>query len=1114
MSWALRHHVVVRSSRWLMGVLLSCMAVMQPSAGSAQPCATPLAKGATQIKYVRCRPPSEPQCSLTPTPGQPPNPCGDGSEGNPWQSLAVALNQISQNQDVVVTPGPEATPYCVVGGAGRRAVLNDRNNVRISGNGVILIPPPLPSTELGDNALQISGGTRILVEGFKIATNGATRFDKGIVIDRGRNQPNRAVQNITIRNVEVVGSPGSPVTGSSAFVVNPVPEGSANFCFVSTKAEHAADDPGSGNGYNIDVDDMSGGLTNLQFISATAKHNAKDGFAIEHGSPSGVCGARFEGTDASDNGEDGYDVVACPGGKTFLLNVTASGNTGRGIVAPDNGGQESNVQIENAFVTGNSGTGGIAGGFGTKWIISSTVVGNVGSPLIRGNTNLAGTLPGPQLYVFNTIAVSNGASASLQVHELSPPPVCAYNLFSGAYGDYPECTAISTSDPKVTAAGELEDGSPAINQGQNPLAIPILGTTPLAAHTRDHRGTARPAGAGCYDIGAFERPGCAPTATRTRSQTPTRTSTGPPPPSPTATATRPTSTPSHTRTPSVGAPWTPTPAGPCCSGHVGGCSIESCRVCVCQTPHPGWRGSQFCCSRGWSQETCVDLASTDCAAQCACPSYTPGVPTPTPTRTPFPCAGDCNGNGEVTIDEIITMVTVLLGADLSACPNGDHVRDGVITVNEVVLAVILAQSGCPTIPRGQGGALPAPVIVQLGRAAGTDQAALKVPIAIDGGQGRIAAAQVDVLFNSAEIEPILTDGKPLCTVDSRLSGFKAETNLLSGSEDRLRVVILPEDLSELTTIPTFTDGIVATCEFIATGDSGSFLMPENVFVSDDEGWALESIGRPGVIAISSAFLTIRGSKSLIGAGLQQGGLFVEAPEDVAGALDVVVSSWTPSRCLLSTSATELGRTSISLTIPSNGKVTESFLVQAFDPTSEPGDPIGSCVILAKAEGFYKGAAFMSVVLPAFSIVSQRPGTIEPISGLPQTLSIASANLRLFVDVGIPKIDGSALASPQPLRGAAIPLEVEVNRSYPPTTPTPAALMSGDPLTPGHPVVVHVQPGGWISVEEPQLDPLSLGHVTVSATTSAPGWIATDAASGAVEIADLPTPTPGGCDLDL
>jgi hypothetical protein len=81
------------------------------------------------------------------------------------------------------------------------------------------------------------------------------------------------------------------------------------------------------------------------------------------------------------------------------------------------------------------------------------------------------------------------------------------------------------------------------------------------------------------------------------------------------------------------------------------------------------------------------------------PTATPTVPTPTPTPTqrPAPCLGDCDGDGRVTVDEVIVMVNIALGnSPVSVCPAGDIDGGGQITVDEIVTAVNLALDGCPT----------------------------------------------------------------------------------------------------------------------------------------------------------------------------------------------------------------------------------------------------------------------------------------------------------------------------------------------------------------------------------------------------------------------------------
>jgi hypothetical protein len=68
---------------------------------------------------------------------------------------------------------------------------------------------------------------------------------------------------------------------------------------------------------------------------------------------------------------------------------------------------------------------------------------------------------------------------------------------------------------------------------------------------------------------------------------------------------------------------------------------------------------------------------------------------PVPTASPGPCAGDCNGDGVVTVNELVIMVNVALGGLSDAdCLPGDIDADGRITVDELVAAVQASLIGC------------------------------------------------------------------------------------------------------------------------------------------------------------------------------------------------------------------------------------------------------------------------------------------------------------------------------------------------------------------------------------------------------------------------------------
>jgi hypothetical protein len=78
--------------------------------------------------------------------------------------------------------------------------------------------------------------------------------------------------------------------------------------------------------------------------------------------------------------------------------------------------------------------------------------------------------------------------------------------------------------------------------------------------------------------------------------------------------------------------------------------------------------------------------------------------------------GDCNGDGQVTVDEILTMVDIALGnVGVGTCTAGDANADGRITVDEILTAVRNALNGCgapplkvPLDPSLKGGATAQP----------------------------------------------------------------------------------------------------------------------------------------------------------------------------------------------------------------------------------------------------------------------------------------------------------------------------------------------------------------------------------------------------------------------
>jgi len=240
-------------------------------------------------------------------------------------------------------------------------------------------------------------------------------------------------------------------------------------------------------------------------------------------------------------------------------------------------------------------------------------------------------------------------------------------------------TATPTATPTVTPIPTNTPGPNDCCQCADFCAAPIVGTcggcaivfgascaggycitpTPTAITTPTTKPTPPPTSA----------PSLTPTPNPTATVTPTMTAIETPRPTPTATATAtptstPTVTPTQIPTATVTATSTPTDT-PTLTPTATAASAPT------QTPTP-----------------------TNTATSTPTPTNTPTV-APAATITPKPCAGDCNDDGTVTVDEILTMVNIALGnADVSTCLAGDVNGDGQVTVDEILTAVNNALDGC------------------------------------------------------------------------------------------------------------------------------------------------------------------------------------------------------------------------------------------------------------------------------------------------------------------------------------------------------------------------------------------------------------------------------------
>jgi hypothetical protein len=149
-----------------------------------------------------------------------------------------------------------------------------------------------------------------------------------------------------------------------------------------------------------------------------------------------------------------------------------------------------------------------------------------------------------------------------------------------------------------------------------------------------------------------------------------------------------------------------------------------------------------------------------------------------------PCAGDCDGNGIVTIDELINAVNIALGSgSVSQCRACDRNGDGVVSIDELVEAVVAGLNGCPATPTPAATPTATPLHCQVDgvicTVAGTGMAQWD-------GDGRQALDTsfyfpIDVIFDP-DGQPLILDWNNLRLRRINLDGT-VETVMGTGAED-------------------------------------------------------------------------------------------------------------------------------------------------------------------------------------------------------------------------------------------------------------------------------------------------------------------------------------------
>jgi hypothetical protein len=163
-----------------------------------------------------------------------------------------------------------------------------------------------------------------------------------------------------------------------------------------------------------------------------------------------------------------------------------------------------------------------------------------------------------------------------------------------------------------------------------------------------------------------------------------------------------------------------------------------------------------------------------------------------PVRAAVVCAGDCRGDGPVTIDDLLGLVAIALdAAPLSSCVAGDIDHDGAIRVDEILAAVRVALSGCPAFdidPASEGRCDPiaAPCMLPWPN----DYFTVDDPGTATGRRVALAAASLPVNTSGLQVDPTdqnRGDGwSPGSPVLVQIDGLDAVQSNLPGLTDARR----------------------------------------------------------------------------------------------------------------------------------------------------------------------------------------------------------------------------------------------------------------------------------------------------------------------------------------
>lgn len=225
------------------------------------------------------------------------------------------------------------------------------------------------------------------------------------------------------------------------------------------------------------------------------------------------------------------------------------------------------------------------------------------------------------------------------------------------------------------------------------------------------------------------------------------------------------------------------------------------------------------------------------------------------------CTGDCDGDGTVTVDEIVTALNIGLGIrPVTDCVAADSSGDGSVTVDEIVTALTLALDGCTAVAptaTATPTATPSPpsagtIRIDVGSGSGLPGAVVRIPVTLSGGADTITAVSSDITYDTTDIRVVRIDDLA-CAINPDIgAGTVPDKMLISnvlpadGSRETVRVGVIA-----FTNALPIPDGLVFTCDFriMPAAPAGEVVLENLPGASDANGNAPPVVGSDGTVTV-------------------------------------------------------------------------------------------------------------------------------------------------------------------------------------------------------------------------------------------------------------------------